>query len=48
MKTSPNKPIKQDKKQFAVFRTSNILANHFLPLIGALGAQSTNGENYEQ
>ena len=31
-----NKALKQDKKQFAVFRTSNILANNFLPLNGAL------------
>ena len=35
----PNKPIKQDKKQFAVFRASNILANNFLPLSEALAVK---------
>jgi len=31
-----NKSLNQDKKQFAFFRTSNILANNFLPLNEAL------------
>jgi hypothetical protein len=34
--SKPNKALKQDKKQFAVFRASNILANYFLPLNEAL------------
>ena len=36
---SANKHLKSDTKQFAVFRTSTILANYFAPLKWALDAQ---------
>jgi hypothetical protein len=33
----PNKAIKQENLQLAVFRSSNIIANYNFPLIAALG-----------